>query len=102
MRSAKRENPCAQHVSATTETKEEAGRRLIVVSGGLFIASVLGIVGVLSSMPLLTVTGSMILFLESIAAIFNLAPFTFVAAILLLLAARQTSLAKRKISVFSK
>ncbi len=66
--------------------------RLTIVSGGLLIASVLGVAGVFSSRPLLTVIGSVILFLESIAAIFSLAPFTFLAAILLLLAARQTSL----------
>ena len=79
--------PCTQRISATTETKAEALMRLILVSGGLDAAGTLGILGALGSLPLLTVSGAVILFLESLALIFSFAPLTIASAMLLLIAA---------------
>lgn len=96
--SAQTQGPCARQMSATTETRGHAEKRLAIVSGGLLIASALGLAGVLRSMPLVTITGSAILFLESIALVFTLSPLTLFAGILLLLAARQIRLAKGRLS----
>ena len=95
------QNPCANRISATSETRAQAAKRLIIVPGGLLVASALGLFGVLRSIPLLTAIGSAILVLESIAAIFTLAPLLLTAAILLLLAARQTRLATNRFSASS-
>lgn len=92
------QNSCGRRLSVTSETRAQAGTRLLIVPGGLLIASALGILGAMRSVPLLTIAGSAILALESIATIFTLAPITLLAALMLALAARQTNLAKRSLS----
>ena len=86
-------DPCLRRSSGGAETRSEAMWRLVTIPFGLFIAGVLGIGGVVSSRPLMTAAGSVILFGESII-IFSLAPLTLFGAALLLLAAR-TSNAER-------
>jgi hypothetical protein len=82
-------DPCMRRSSGSTETKSETIRRLVTIPLGLFIASILGVAGVVSSKPLMTAAGSVILLGESII-IFSLAPVTLFAAVVLLLAARKS------------
>lgn len=87
---AMRNDPCMRRSSGSPETRDEAVWRLVTIPFGLFIASFLGIGGVVSSRPWITAAGSVILFVESIV-IFSLAPLTLFAAVLLLLAARKSN-----------
>jgi hypothetical protein len=68
--------------------------KLVTISCGLLAASVLGVFGAMRSRPSLAVAGSIIMFLESFV-MFSLFPLTLAAALLLLLAALQSSRAAR-------
>jgi hypothetical protein len=87
-------NSCATRMESTGETRSRAVGMLVTIPCGLLAASLLGVFGALRSRPSLAVAGSIIMFLES-AAMFSVFPLTLVAALLLLLAARQSSRAAR-------
>lgn len=80
--------PCTGRVSSTTETKEGAVGRLLGISGGLLIASGIGIIGAIRGTRRLVMAGAFVLLIET-AVILTMAPLTLVAAILLFLSARQ-------------
>jgi hypothetical protein len=92
-------NPCAARMEATSETRSRALGRLVTIPCGLLVASLLGVFGALRSRPSLAVAGSIIMFLES-AVMFSIFPLTLAAALLLLLAARQSSLATRPSAIW--
>jgi hypothetical protein len=92
---SQRQDPCAQRIAFTGQTKPQATLQVLLVAGGLLLGSALGFFGVLYAFPLLTVFGAVILFGES-AFILTLAPLTLAGAVLLLLAARKTRLEKRR------
>lgn len=87
-------NPCAARMEATSETRSRAVGMLVTIPCSLPVASLLGVFGAMHSRPSLAVAGSIIMFLES-AVMFSLFPLTLAAALLLLLAARQSSRAAR-------
>jgi hypothetical protein len=81
------ESPC-RSVGGTSETKLYAVVRLLLVHGGILIASVLGIMGAFIRRPVLLVLGAGLMFLESVPLIFSFAWLTVFVSGLFLLAAR--------------
>jgi len=49
-----RQDPCAQRIAFTGQTKTQATMQVLPVSGGLLLGSALGFFGVLYAFPLLT------------------------------------------------
>lgn len=86
-------SPCAGRVAFTAQTRAQASRQAILVSGGLIAGSTLGLLGAFFAAPLLGVVGALILLVES-AFIGSLAALPFAAALLFLWAARKTYLAQ--------
>jgi hypothetical protein len=81
-------SPC-RHMGGTSETKTEAIVKMVLVPGGILLASLLGLVGTLLSRPSVTVLGAGLMFLESAPLIFSFAFLTVFVSGLFLVAARQ-------------
>lgn len=86
--------PC-RALEGSTETKPHAVVRLVLVHGGILVATVLGVLGALLARPLISVLGAGLIFLESIPLIFSFAWLTVFVSGLFLLAARENALVHR-------
>jgi hypothetical protein len=71
-------------VSAISDTKMGALRRLLLVQGTAIVAACLGLVGAYRSLPRVTLLGAVLLFLLSIPMMVSLGPFVFGLAVALL------------------
>lgn len=84
------DSPC-QSFQGTSETKLHAAVLLILVPGGILVASVLAILGAALGRPLLAVLGAGLMFLESVPLILSFAWLTVLVSGLLLLTVRASA-----------
>ena len=78
-------------IGGTAETKDQAVMRLILIHGGIVIASLLGVLGVLIVRPVVSVLGAGLILLESIPLVFSFGWLTVFASGLLLVASRDSA-----------
>jgi hypothetical protein len=72
--SARSSDPCATHVSGTSQTRAGAIMRTLLVPGGILAAIVLGVFGAARSRPWLVGIGAGLMLLEAVPLIFSVAP----------------------------
>ena len=76
--------PCRQ-IGASSETKNRAVVRTIIVPGGILVGIALGAVGVMRSKPAFAFSGAALMFVESPLLLFSLWPVTVFLGIAFLL-----------------
>ncbi len=77
--SARSSDPCATHVSGTSQTRAGAIMRTLLVPGGILAAIALGVLGATRSRQRLVVTGACLMLVEAVPLIFSVAPLALLA-----------------------
>jgi hypothetical protein len=87
-----RDDPCAATGrGGTSETKRQAVTRLLLIPGGLLVASALGILGAVLRRPLVAVLGAVVIYAASLPFMLTLASVAAFTSGAFLLVARFTS-----------
>jgi len=93
--------PCRSHIEVTTETREHAIARLLIVPGGILLAVALMAAGAARLKSNLMIAASLLMCLESIPLLFSFSPLALATSGAFVVLARSAAPIRGRIKIFT-